>query len=462
MAASTQIRLMQCGSASIYDDSGHPNRMLLTGVLVRLDEPSTKAPDGAHGHRIWMTTEVAKKRLSTLIGMGVNYSTQLNGHAQRHKVGVITKAWIEGKDLCVSGTIWKHDFPEATRDLKQAGLGMSMELVDVDVEDEGADVWKLKDFCFSGATILWKNAAAYYRTLAIAARADGRRIAMKTKAKGTVKDPIDIKEYISLAAAAGARAATKALAPKLDGLTTAVAELCTRQDSMELAAAGVVAVEDVDDDAAELAAAGKDTDDDEEACDMKAKKSADDEGDDEGDDDEEDMDAAQSAGGIDEGDLSDMGPGDDGVKPGQFGKDAKNKGRKTTSENTVGKTVSSTRLSAALQANKKLANQVATLTANQAKLTKKMAAQTKQITAATADMNRKSVVPLDNQLTTLLAKHGVSGSEMQASGQRFTVSEVDVMLAGVPGLSITDRMTLKNKMLQSNMMDQGAIYRGVI
>ena len=147
------------------DDSGHVNKLPFKGILLLLDEASTKPPHGSRGHRIYVPTAVAKKQLNDLIGMAVNYAPKgLDSHETRHKVGVITKAWIVGNKVLVSGSIWKKDFPEAARDLKRSGLGMSMELADVYVRDEDEPVWHLEGFVFTGATLLFKSAAAYYGT----------------------------------------------------------------------------------------------------------------------------------------------------------------------------------------------------------------------------------------------------------------------------------------------------------
>lgn len=147
------------------DDSDHPNKMPFTGTLLLVDQPSTKPPHGSRGHRIFVATEVAKKTLDSLIGMGVNYDPgDLNEHMPRHKVGIITDAWLDGNRVRVKGWIYKKDFPEAAKDLKQGGLGMSMELANVYVRDENEDVWYLSNFQFTGATILKKEAAAYYGT----------------------------------------------------------------------------------------------------------------------------------------------------------------------------------------------------------------------------------------------------------------------------------------------------------
>ncbi len=84
------------GYATELAASSHPNELRLRGTLVRLDEPSTKAPHGANGHRIMVSSAVARKTVDTLINMGLNYAPSLQEHAARRKVGVITRAWIEG------------------------------------------------------------------------------------------------------------------------------------------------------------------------------------------------------------------------------------------------------------------------------------------------------------------------------------------------------------------------------
>src|SRR5712692_2405294 len=93
-------------------DGQHPNMMPFTGVLLLVNRPSDQPPHGAEGHRIYVARAVAAKRLKSLIGMGVNYEDDLEGHAPRHKVGVITDARIKGDKVQVRGHIWKKDFPE--------------------------------------------------------------------------------------------------------------------------------------------------------------------------------------------------------------------------------------------------------------------------------------------------------------------------------------------------------------
>jgi hypothetical protein len=174
------------------DEDSHVNKMPFKGILLILDQASTKPPHGSRGHRIYVPSKVAKKKIDDLIGMAVNYARGgLDAHETRHKVGVITKVWIAGDKVWVEGVVWKKDFPEAASDLKRRGLGMSMELADVYVRDEDEPVWHLEDFTFTGATILLKSAAAYYDTsLDVSAAAaqerlrmlDGKRLAAGIKA----------------------------------------------------------------------------------------------------------------------------------------------------------------------------------------------------------------------------------------------------------------------------------------
>lgn len=441
---------IQAGSVTLAA-SRHPNKMAFKGVLVRLDEVSTRPPNGSQGHKIVVPSQVAASRLKTLIGMGLNYAPSLDTHSRRRKVGVIQKAWIDGKNLWVEGTVWKHDFPEAETDLKQDGLGMSMELGSVHVDDVNARVWTLNDFYFLGATILWKDAAAYSRTLAIAAQAE--RNAMTTKKKPAVK--LTVKELISLAAAAATKSMTASLKPALDEQSKLLGDMGTRLTAIE---AGTRSAKEDDEEVDDLET------DDADDVDAAGKKPA---GDDEDDEDEEidDEDELDSAA-VDTGDLEEMGPdteddadGDD--TPGHMNKGSKNKGNKSASENKVGKNVNKGVTGSALAA---LTKQVAKLTANydtvvaqNAKLTRQLKRQTVQVTAAAARLNRRSVSP---ELAGLLAKQGLSSTDLLAEGKKLTVQEIDAVIAA-SGIQLdpTARMTLKNGFRTAGLMEDGVVTR---
>src|SRR6266478_5630399 len=71
--------------ASVKPNDKHSNKLPFSGVLLILDEPSQKAPHGSEGHRIYVSRKAAIKKLSTIIGMAINYQPGgLDAHATRH------------------------------------------------------------------------------------------------------------------------------------------------------------------------------------------------------------------------------------------------------------------------------------------------------------------------------------------------------------------------------------------
>lgn len=144
----------------------HPNRKPFRGVLTQVEVASDRAPSGTNGHRVLLTKAAAEKALASLIGMGLGFTPQLDGHDTRRKVGVITVAEIEGNALVVEGYIFARDFPEMVRELElgKSTLGMSYEIADARVQDPNAVIWKLTDVTFTGAAILKRSKAAYQNT----------------------------------------------------------------------------------------------------------------------------------------------------------------------------------------------------------------------------------------------------------------------------------------------------------
>ena len=143
----------------------HPNRIPFEGVLCRLGEPSDKAPSGSRGRRVILTHQAAGEALESLIGMGVDFTPNWDGHDAKRKCGVITKAHIDGDELLVNGHLFCRDFPEIQAFVKPGKeLGMSYELADAHVENMHADVWKLTEVTFTGAAILLRDKAAYGKT----------------------------------------------------------------------------------------------------------------------------------------------------------------------------------------------------------------------------------------------------------------------------------------------------------
>ena len=162
---STLLQLDAVGVELPPMEGEHPNRQPFTGILTRVDEPSDRPPHGARGHRVFISREVAERALPSLIGMAVDVAGDLTDHTVK-KIGLITEARLEGRDMRVSGYLYAKDFPDdvARLQARKAHLGMSYEITNVQVEDEEADIWTLRDLTFTGAAILERGKAAYERT----------------------------------------------------------------------------------------------------------------------------------------------------------------------------------------------------------------------------------------------------------------------------------------------------------
>ncbi len=149
------------------------NRAPFQGVLTRLNEPSTRPPNGSDGHRVQIPSLVAQGALQSLVGMPINCSLTMRDHDKKFVVGSIDRGEIIGNDLIVYGTLFDKNFPDEVQEIRRIKdrLGMSYEISGVEVEDATAPTWVLTKLVFTGAAILEKNAAAYAKT-AIAAQAE--------------------------------------------------------------------------------------------------------------------------------------------------------------------------------------------------------------------------------------------------------------------------------------------------
>ena len=150
----------------------HPNRVPFSGVLTRIDEESTRSPNGSAGHRVLITKAVAEAALNSLIGMGVDVSEDFTEHNTRMKIGVITGAEIQGKDLIISGHLYGSDFPKEVAKIKANKniLGMSYECKRVFIRNTNSDIWVPESLIFTGAAILLRDSAAYQDTSIVASK----------------------------------------------------------------------------------------------------------------------------------------------------------------------------------------------------------------------------------------------------------------------------------------------------
>lgn len=151
----------------------HPNKLPFSGVLFKVDELSDKAPNGSGGKKVFISAEVAKAAIPTLLGMGVNASPKFNAHDKKNKLGVFTEADVVGKEFQVKGYLYAADFPEEV-DYIQAhkdDLGFSYEVKRAEIASLDEDFLTVKSLIFSGGAILNKTDAAYTST-SLSAAAD--------------------------------------------------------------------------------------------------------------------------------------------------------------------------------------------------------------------------------------------------------------------------------------------------
>ena len=245
------------------DANGNPNRYPWRGVLTQIDAPSTRAPNGAKGHRVLIPRAVAEEALPSLLGMPVNVAGDQRDHAKQHIIGVITSATIEGKDLVVAGHLFHKNVPEKVEEVHDntGQLGMSFEIGDVLVEDDQAGIWTLQHLIFTGAAILEKTAAAYQDT-AIAANATEETL-MAEDAKAILDELGKMGLKLDELAAAGEEDAAKSEeAMAKEAAAAAKAE--------EDAAAAVKAKADADADAKKAAADAEEDEEEDAAADMPA------------------------------------------------------------------------------------------------------------------------------------------------------------------------------------------------
>jgi hypothetical protein len=167
-------RRVEAMALDIPDVADHPNRAPFTGILVRLDEPSDYAVGGADGHKIVIPSEVAKAGLASLLGMAVDFKPSFDGHNPQSKIGIITSADVDGKELPIGGFFYAKDFPDEVAFIRKEKelLGFSYE-ADVRVREIDEDPWVLSAITFTGAAVLYKADAAYTTTSLVASASAG-------------------------------------------------------------------------------------------------------------------------------------------------------------------------------------------------------------------------------------------------------------------------------------------------
>lgn len=484
-------------------DSDHPNLSPFKGTLLLVDESSDQPPHGSDGHLIYVPKALAEKRLKTLPGMAVNYQNDLEGHNPSKKIGVITKAWLEGNKVKVEGVIWRKDFPEALRTFRmnRGRLGMSMELGDVFVRDKDEAVWHLEDFHFTGATILKKDHAAYESTeLAASKQHFVKALAAARSARAVIQgkrgQPEMAKEkekksssgqqlvgMISAAVEKGMGNALKSLVEEqkksneafsktLEGISASQEELVKGFEAMMTERVDA-AKEDDEDSVIDVKAESSNPSD---ATMTSARRNASEASD--------ASDGSEASDGTDPSDATEMDASasdptnydateQDDAEPGDLNKDASSnyreqsrgpassriqKSGKTGKDRGIAAGRASVRsMAAAAVAIKRLTAENVALKEERKRFKNRVAALEASVDRYADRVERRTITP---EISALLEKGGHDVRELMASKQKLTVSEVDdLFLKANIQLDPTMRAAFKNQLVQVGLMENGEIRR---
>ncbi|HEP6426900.1 TPA: hypothetical protein VDB83_001171 [Burkholderia cenocepacia] len=190
----------------VPETPGHPNKIPFSGIMTRIDQPSDNPVGGANGKRVLIPRAVAEEALPSLLGMGVDYQSNLSGHDPTKKIGVITAATIEGDGVHIEGFLYGADFPAVVNEIrsKKRLLGFSYEAQAM-VQDWNKDPVEVTSCVFTGAAILFKDKAAYTTTSLEASASteipemdikelmEAVKSAVKEETASLVKDVADLK-----------------------------------------------------------------------------------------------------------------------------------------------------------------------------------------------------------------------------------------------------------------------------
>jgi hypothetical protein len=149
-----------------YDETEkHPNKIPFSGILSRVDEPSDNPIGGSDGKRVILPKDVAASALSSLLGMAIDFTRDLDGHDAQSKIGFITEANIEGNAILIKGYFYGADFPQEVKRIQaeKSHLGFSYE-AQVQLRSMNDDPLVIKSCIFTGAAVLYKQKAGYTTT----------------------------------------------------------------------------------------------------------------------------------------------------------------------------------------------------------------------------------------------------------------------------------------------------------
>jgi hypothetical protein len=162
---------------NIPEHQDHPNKILGTGVLTKLDQPSDAPLGGSNGRRVILPSHVAEAALSTLLGMPLDFSNDFSSHEKTQNIGSIYEAYIEGNDIKIKFYLYGVNFPDEVKRIQSERhlMGFSYEVANVSCNEittpNGEELLEITRCTFTGAAVLYKDKAAY-RTTSLHANAE--------------------------------------------------------------------------------------------------------------------------------------------------------------------------------------------------------------------------------------------------------------------------------------------------
>ena len=165
--------LMEVGLQLAAKDPHELNRRPMEGMLFPIDKPSEATPAVGPGLPLFVPRSVAMALVNRVSGLPLDADPSLTKHANKHIVGVINAASIEGDEFRVQGSLYDWSQPELVAEIsaQKSSLGMSMNAMakGSTKEVDGRKVFWVESLQLMGANILKSNRATFTSTNLISA-----------------------------------------------------------------------------------------------------------------------------------------------------------------------------------------------------------------------------------------------------------------------------------------------------
>lgn len=156
-------------------DIQHRGLVPFEGTCLFVDTPTDK-PGHINDYELNQHVEVphfvfkrsaVEAALPTLLGMAVCADEQLELHAIKNKIGVVTEVRLDGAELKISGVLWGLDFPFIVEEIvkRQDALGMCPAFRDMTTDLETTpEAIILNGLIFTGVAILNRANCGFSKT----------------------------------------------------------------------------------------------------------------------------------------------------------------------------------------------------------------------------------------------------------------------------------------------------------